>query len=358
MSQETIEYLNSGAILIGNTDQRDNAWWKRADDSGAEPNHYPGFIPVADVRRRLFSWSADETKVAIEIPSNLEHMTHMDDDGRPMQWVVQADLKAFYRSDKLNRLGIFKTGYLGHQYDEWLLQVSSNILGDSLGISSAGLLREGAIAWVEISVPDTIRTPEGVAFRPNLLATTSFDGSIATTYKRTVTDTVCDNTRAMALAEKGQQYKVRHSKYSKLRLDDARDALAMVHAAADDFAAEIRELCATTVTDAEWFKFLDAWVPTKDEKGKPLTGRSLTLADTKRSKLKSLYDHDDRVTPWKGTAHGVLQAVNTFEHHEGRIKGGEAARAERNMLRTVLGDWDSLDAAAWATLDKVLVASN
>ncbi len=50
-------------------------------------------------------------------------------------------------------------------------------------------------------MPDTITTPEGVAFRPNLLATTSFDGSIATTYKRTVTDTMCDNTRELALSE-------------------------------------------------------------------------------------------------------------------------------------------------------------
>ena len=48
-------------------------------------------------------------------------------------------------------------------------------------------------------MPDTITTPEGVAFRPNLLATTSFDGSSATTYKRTVTDTVYDNTRTRVI---------------------------------------------------------------------------------------------------------------------------------------------------------------
>ena len=48
-------------------------------------------------------------------------------------------------------------------------------------------------------MPDTIATPDGVTFRPNLLATTSFDGSIATTYKRTVTITVCDNTRELWL---------------------------------------------------------------------------------------------------------------------------------------------------------------
>jgi hypothetical protein len=105
-------------------------------------------------------------------------------------------------------MGIFTTGYAMHQYREWLLNTVASILDDDLSISSAGLLRDGAIAWVEVSVPESITTPEGVTFRPNLLATTSFDGSISTTFKRTVTDTVCDNTRELALSEKGQQYKV------------------------------------------------------------------------------------------------------------------------------------------------------
>jgi len=63
-------------------------------------------------------------------------------------------------------------------------------------------------------VPTTITIPEGFSFRPNLLATTSFDGSIATTFKRTVTATVCDNTKDLALAETDQAYKVKHSRNS------------------------------------------------------------------------------------------------------------------------------------------------
>ena len=117
---------------------------------------------------------------------------------------------------------------------------------------------------MEVSVPESITTPEGVTFRPNLLATTSFDGSIATTFKRTVTDTVCDNTRELALAEQGQTYKVKHSRYSHAKLADARAALAMVHTLADDFAHEVATLCATTVTPAQWHRFLDAHVPRVD----------------------------------------------------------------------------------------------
>ena len=58
-----------------------------------------------------------------------------------------------------------------------LLTTVADLLDDDLVNNSVGLLRGGAIAWVEVSMPDTIASPDGVTFRPNLLATTSFDGS-------------------------------------------------------------------------------------------------------------------------------------------------------------------------------------
>ena len=282
-------------------------------------------------------------------------MTHIDNDGTPVRWTVIEDRQAICRSDDTTGsvMGIFMPGYQMHQYREWLLTTVANLLDDTLSISSAGLLRGGAIAWVEVSVPESITTPEGVTFRPNLLCTTSFDGSIATTFKRTITDTVCDNTRELALAEKGQSYKVKHSRYSQIKLGDARAALAMVFTLADEFAAEVAQLCATPVSTGQWQRFLDLHVPQVDPTtGQRLTGRSGAIADKKRATLERLYAHDTRVAPWSGTAHGVLQAVNTYEHHEGIVRGAE--RAERNMLRTVTGDFGRLDRANWSTLRPVL----
>jgi phage/plasmid-like protein (TIGR03299 family) len=202
-------------------------------------------------------------------------------------------------------------------------------------------------------MPETITTPEGVAFRPNLLATTSFDGSIATTYKRTVTDTVCDNTRELALAEAGQEFKVKHSRHSRLQLAPARQALEMVHTLAEDFAAEVQRLCATPVNYSQWQAFLDRHAPRRVmQTGQMLEGRALTLADRKRETLDQLYRHDARVAPWAGTAHGVLQAVNTYAHHGGAVRGD---RVERNNLKTVNGDFGQLDRATWRVLEPLLV---
>lgn len=351
MSKEQLEYLNTNT-LIGNTDNRGTAWHYRAELQGDEHNHYPGPIPVEHVQRRLFDWEAVSRPVAVELPANLLTMTHLNEFDVPARWVTMPAKQAICRSDTDAVMGIFATGYAMHQYDTWLLTTVADILDDDLSISSAGLLREGAIAWVEVSVPESITTPEGVTFRPNLLATTSFDGSIATTFKRTVTDVVCDNTRDAALRESGQTYKVKHSRHSHAQLAPAREALAMVHTIAEDFADDIARLCSITVTDADWGRFLDASVSREDQFGKPLVGRALTFADKKRETLQRLYSHDDRVAPWRGTAHGVLQAVNTYEHHEGMVRG--ASRAERNMLRTVTGDFGRVDRTTMEQLESVI----
>ena len=164
---------------------------------------------------------------------------------------------------------------------------------------------------------------------------------------------VCDNTREAALAETGQTYKVKHSRHSHAQLAPAREALAMVHTLADDFATRGRR--ALRHHGDRRSSGRGSSTPTSAGSTRPalpLKGRALTLADKKRDTLQRLYRHDQRVAPWAGTAHGVLQAVNTYEHHEGTVRGGQ--RAERNMLRTITGDFGKLDRTTLSTLNKVL----
>jgi len=343
MSQETRSWLNT-MTLIGFTDERGHAWHYRADEQGDEPNHYPGAVPVEAVRRRLFGWKVLEGDVR-------STATVLSDEGVATVTITDPDRKAMLRppgalgpGDSGAILGVFKSGYQPHDYEQWLLEQVAEILDDDLAIGSAGLLKAGALAWVSIEVPETITTPEGVAFRPHLLATTSFDGSVATTYKRVVQLVVCDNTHAVAMGERGQQVKVRHSRHSQVKLADAREALALVHTIADDFTAEVARLSAVRVSDGDWARFLDELAPLPDEEG-----RSKTIAQNKRESLRRLWDHDTRVAPWRGTAFGVVQAVNTYAHHEGVVRGMD--RGERNMLRAVTGEVDALDRR---TVDAIL----
>jgi phage/plasmid-like protein (TIGR03299 family) len=334
MSEETVEWLNRN-VLIGYTTQRGHAWHYRATRQGAEPNHYPGPVPVADIKRRLFHWTAIPGRVLV-------HTARHGLRPSPARLAVVAD-------DTGGDLGIFRQDYAIHQYQDWLLEKVEAILDGGLAVGSAGLLKNRAQAWVSVEVPDTVHTPHGVAFRPHLLACTSHDGSLATTYKRTVTNVVCDNTMGAALSGRGQVIKVKHSRYSQLTVLTARQALDMVAVLADEFADQVRALCEIDVSDAAWAQFVRAHVP------EPTTKRGKTNTATKRAELHRLWTSDPRVTPWRGTAWGVVQAVNTHAHHSATVRG--ASRAERNLSRAVTDHADRLDTATLATLDKVLAAA-
>lgn len=334
MSAETSEWLNQNT-LIGFTEKRGQAWHYRASDQGTKPNHYGGAIPIEDVRRRLFDWRAESHELFVQAE---EH------------GLVQVpNRQAITTSDSGDVLGIFADGYQIHQYQDWLLNNVAALLDGGLSIGSAGLLKYRAQAWVSVEVPDNVQTPEGVEFRPHLLACTSHDGSLATTYKRTITNVVCDNTMGAALREKGQAVKVRHSKYSTMRVLDARNALDLVQVLADDFAAEVTRLCRIDVSDKQWRKFLDVIVPKRGD-----SARARAIMDTKRSALRKLWETDERVSPWKNTAWGALQAVNTFEHHHAVVRG--MSRAERNFSRALSGRTEALDESTLESLSTLLAA--
>lgn len=346
MSQETAQWLNT-QTLIGYTDKRGNAWHYRESAQGAEPNHYADAIPVADVHRRLFHWAHAEGSVSTEYLGGDGFATITDTTRK----AIIRPAGTFGPDDQGEILGLFKSGYQVHPFGEWLVENVATILDADLHIGSAGLLKGGAVAWVQVELSDTISTPEGVDFRPFLTAATSVDGSLSSTYQTGAQVVVCDNTLAAALGERSDRVKIRHSRNSLGRIGEVREALGIVHDAADTFTQAVADLCATEVTERQWRAFVDAHAPLP-EAGKAKTTRALTLAENKRDALNTLWRSDLRVSPWAGTAFGVVQAVNTYTHHVQTVKG--ASRAERNALNTVQGKWAALDTDTLSTLNRVL----
>lgn len=102
MSKETLEWLNANT-LIGYTDKRGTAWHYRASMQGEEPNHYPGPIPVDDVKRRLFGWDALSRPIYVEDPVTGGLAT-------------VPERQAIVRSDTGHVMGIFSDAYEPHPY--------------------------------------------------------------------------------------------------------------------------------------------------------------------------------------------------------------------------------------------------
>lgn len=334
MSRETSEWLNRN-VLVGFTQMRGQAWHYKADSQGAEPNHYEGAIPVEDVQRRLFHWKAVEAPVYFHNESGHFKIN---------------DRKAIVRDDTNTTLGVFTDNYTIHQYQEWLLDNVANIIDDSnLQIGSAGLLKGGGVAWVSIEMPDNLTTKDGFEFRPHLLACTSHNGSLATTYKRVVTAVVCDNTLSLALGESGSQFKTRHSKHSNSKIQNVRDALGIVHAMADDAINEIERLSSIPVTDAEWDEIVSRLIPTGMEDTRP---QAVSRAKNKQDAIQHMYRYDQRVAPWSGTGLGVLQAFNTYYHH---VSGKDDSRVERNSLNAINGKTSDFDKQVMSVLEQVVL---
>ena len=342
MSTETLEWLNTNT-LIGCADQRGEAWHTRK----GHDNHYPAGIPVEDVRRRLFNFTVESYPVCFMAPCALDHpeLAGINADGNPFRLIVsQQGRQGQVRSDNGFDLGVFSDGYQGHDYSEWLIENVEAMLGQGLVIGSAGLLKAGAVAWVQVEMPDTVHTPSGEELRPFLLAVTSFDGSVATRYKRGVTRVVCDNTLSLGLSEDGFAWSARHTRNSMFRIDAARVALDVlathtIEQATNDYVTEAERLINTAVSDTEWSKLVYEITVPRDAKGKPITddvsSSTATRMANKQAALNRMWETNPMVSMWKGTAWGALQAVSTFDLHESSVRG--KARAERNMLAAVTG---------------------
>jgi phage/plasmid-like protein (TIGR03299 family) len=250
--------------------------------------------------------------------------------------------------------GVFKESYVAHQYGETLLDDVASIVGESAGdlhVDSAGLLAGGAEAWVSISTKSLLSTPQGVEYYPHILAATSLNGTLATSWRAVNQMVVCDNTRDMAMGERnGSSFKVKHTRYSVAKLESARQALGLIVATSDDFEAEVKRLCEQEVTDAQWSAFVQAYAPLADDAGK----RATTMAEATRERLSELWNADPRVSVWKGTAFGALQAANTFEVWDRQVRGA-TVNADRQVREAITGKLSEREDANAALLSKVLL---
>lgn len=399
MSYHTREYLNSGQIMIGNTQANGNAWWYNQSLENADtPSHYEKFLPLELVKARLFGWSAWESFELIarfrdpangkvyEVPAKSFKAIGREDwivNGVPDDEEAGADAILHVQGDS----------YGTHQLKEIFITNLAEIVGgaDQLGIESAMLLKWGRIASMTISIPQNLHNDaSGLDFRPQLIASTSFNSSLPTSYTRAYGVPVCDNTLNYELMRAGDKGKfvIKHTKNSVSKLSGAAEALGLLTQQADEMDAALSEMVNREVSEKEFQKWLNLIVPipeiktTQVEKMVSIQGQmqkamidkvstnGQTIAINKQEKLMDMWGSDPRVSPWQNTQFGVLQLWNTFQQHESKLVGAKAldgnrlqARVENNMMKTLSGKFANGtktspgDLQAMEMLDAVLAES-
>lgn len=300
-----------------------------------DDTYYPGAIPAERVIEHI-GFPISEGSISATI---------VDDSG--VTTVEDPRRKAVVRMDTQRVLGVFMSGYQIHQPREWCLDNLNLLTDGGLQISTSMVLREGAVVAVQAELPDNREAPGGVIHRPYVLAATSQDGSIATSYATGSTVLACENSLSAILYGNELRHRIRHTSNSLLRVGEVRERLSIiVERVGDQFDEQVRALLDQKVTDQKFMEIVNAYTGVEGKK----PGRSLTMAENRVEALRDLWVNDDRVAPWRNTAYGVLSAFNTAKHH---VFGGKGDRDERNAMAKVVGDWDSFDAAVVRLLERV-----
>lgn len=339
MSTQSQEVLN--AIKVGYCAERGHPW----HCVGECENHFDGAVPL-QVVRDYFDFVLETVPVYVRRDGEFGP-EFMQVDGRSAV-IAQDDGTVFY---------IGSDGFAVHAYDAWLVGNVQNLLSDELNIGCAALLDNRGVACVQVEMPESITSAEGVKIRPRLLATTSVTGKYATSYKLVSGIVVCDNTLDMAMREASPTFRVKHTRHSALRIADARTALGMIVRHAESTLEFVDALTHYSVSESDWQKMLDTLVPLTDLSvfdGNGIAApkgvkRAATMAEQRREALDNLYRWDDRAAPWKGSAFGVLQAFNTFDTWE-RGTRGSTSKVERSMLDVLGGKTAKNDALTLETL--------
>lgn len=347
MSKETMQWLRSN-IRIGYIDERGPAWWA-AGDGGylADGSHFSGPVPEDEVRRILDVPFVEGTVSSVY--TDLEGNRQVTND---------PERKTIITPDTGDILGIFKSGYQVHGYQQWTADQIAAILDTShgeLGVAAVGLLRKRGVAFLQAKLEGSGMEVGGYAFAPYITAATSVDGSMSSTYATGIQAAVCDNTLSAAIASALTKLKIKHSRNSAGKLGDVRNALGLVYQAADEFADAAAALQAVDVTEADFRAWLDEMAPVPAPNPKSSTGgATYTNAIKKRDAYTLAWRSDAKVAPWAGTAFGILQLDNTYRTWTQGVRGADGGRIERNMLNMVTGKTATDDSAALDALAKVL----
>lgn len=309
MSRETYEWLATN-VLAGFADTRRPWWANQAEHRGYATNLFPAEVPMERVKELLTSWSP-----------YTEPLYTADMDPVTTHKLVRA-------SDTREHLAVVGINHALHSYGDWLVGSAEECTGDEVRVSSAGLLRRRAQGWVQIERPESSVGPDGILFSPYVVLSTSLDGSQSSQINQNTTMVICDNTLEIGRSE-GLAFK--HTKNSNQRLGNYRSVLSRIMRGESDFRAELERQLAVPVSDRQFSRFLDAFIPEGDD-DKPA---KRTRSERVRQEITQLYKGDPRVQGWKGTEFGVVQAVNTWKTHMSQLKNTTGFEMDDTNLRAM-----------------------
>ena len=261
---------------------------------------------------RLGGWDVQLTPAKVKLPNG-------DLVDIPDQFVT-------VRGDNSKILGVVGDRYEVVQ-NEALFDFADKLIdtGDA-HIVSAGSLRDNRVVFVTVELDRPVKVAD-VDFKPYLNVTSSHDGSYAWRAGVSPIVVVCMNTFRMALDESAHEYYIKHTSGVADRIDEARKALQISFDYYDEFETEIQTLIDQDVTDRQFENIISKVFPEGS------TDRTKENARERRELVRVSYQTDEAAAPWRGSAWGVMNAVNTWELWEKPVRLNENTPQDRHQAR-------------------------
>ena len=193
--------------------------------------------------------------------------------------------------------------------NEELFAFADNVLdSNSAKWESAGSLKKGKIVFGSLDIPkEIVLDPQGVNDKTKLylIVWTSHDGSVAVQAAITPVRVVCQNTLNIAMRTAKQSFKIRHTQTAEGRIVQARQALGLTFAYADEFQKQANELFQQSITDKQFSDLIRTLYPKPDNS----TKAALTIWENKVVTIDDLYHNSPTNSMIKGTAWGAFNSL-------------------------------------------------
>lgn len=226
----------------------------------------------------------------------------------------------------------------GERYKEFqneeLLAFGDHILEGGGYWESAGSIKDGKVVFASLKIDrQIVLDPSGAADTTDLylLVTTSHNGSLAVMANVTPVRVVCENTLNMALRGVKQSFKIRHTQSVTGRVAQAREALGLTFAYADEFEQQAQELFATSITDKQFFDIITTAYPSP---GEDASKAATTKWENKIDLINDLYFTSPTTETIRGTAWG---AYNALTERLDWYRNGRGENAAQNVAAAASG---------------------
>lgn len=243
-------------------------------------------------------------------------------------------------------LGVVGEQYVPVQNEDNAELLNALVDSSEAHFETAGALRGGREVFVTMSFPDHMKIGGVDPIGLNIAALNSHDGSSAFKFLVTPVRIVCANTQAAALGNAKASFSARHTSNIRRTLSQARDALDMTFAYAEEFEAEAERMIQSEMTRGEFETMIGKiWAAPKD--AEESTKKTTRQATERKDLLMGLFSESATNAEIRGTRWAGYQAITEYVDHFIPVYPGKRDAQDVRALRALTPDADALKRRAF-----------